>query len=305
MDGWHPVYTSAGWRPAQGSAWATIGTAWLLFSGMNPDAPSSRPSSADEHGISHQGPGASGRQNPSSTSAAPSDSGEVRVGGMTLARAGTFEAARQYLSGIGVHGYPAYDGYNTGSGPNEVHDGDLLAPTLLNVTPRLRGYYTLLDLRADLERWLQAIPADARLEDADKSDLASLGELFGLVDDKERTPGVGAVTLAKIMHRKRPSFVPLYDRYVWRCYVGVQHAPITRAKNRSWAMFIPLLAQAIQRDLSAEGAWFAQIADLSSNVRIGRLRALDIVAWQAGHMATPTDEPALGADEVDTTPLDA
>lgn len=54
-----------------------------------------------------------------------------------------------------------------------------------------------------------------------------------------------------------------------------------------------------------EGAWFAQIADLSSNVRIGRLRALDIVAWQAGHMATPTDEPALGADEVDTTTLDA
>ena len=111
-----------------------------------------------------------------------------------------FEAGRQYLSGIGVHGHPAYDGYNTGSGPNEVHDGDLLAPTLLNVTPRLRGYYTLLDLRADLERWLQAIPADARLEDADKSDLASLGELLGLVDDKERTPGVGAVTLAKIMH---------------------------------------------------------------------------------------------------------
>ncbi len=153
-----------------------------------------------------------------------------------------FEAERQYLSGIGVHGHPAYDGYNTGSGPNEVHDGDLLAPTLLNVTPRLRGYYTLLDLRADLERWLQAIPADARLEDADKSDLASLGELLGLVDDKERTPGVGAVTLRRSCTESAPAS--------YRCTTATFGAA-TSASN------------------------------------------------------TPTDEPALGADEVDTTPLDA
>lgn len=46
--------------------------------------------------------------------------------------------------------FPAYDRMATGSGPSELNDGDLLAPVLLSVTPKLAAFYALQAMRPDL-----------------------------------------------------------------------------------------------------------------------------------------------------------
>ncbi len=152
----------------------------------------------------------------------------MHVGGVTVPRAAALASAKTYLSGRGTYGYPAYDAYDAGSNPWQVTDADLLAPALLNVTPRLPAFYALGMVRPQLEQWLSQIPLDARLEQAGTDELTLLADLFAVLDGND-VRGVQGTTLAKIMHRKRPAFVPLYDRCIWRCYVGIDGAPIPRS----------------------------------------------------------------------------
>lgn len=200
---------------------------------------------------------------------------------MTLDRTAARSDAEKYLAGTQPYGYPAYDAFEAGAGPWSLSDGDFLAPALLNVTVRVRAFYSLAAARGRLEAWLARVPSDARLIDASQDEVDLLGELFGVLD--EGLPGVGGTILAKIMHRKRPAFLPLYDRYIWWCYVGVDGAPIRRDRHRTWAEFMPLLAAAMKNDLEREGVWLTQVASLATGpVPITALRALDIIAWQGG-----------------------
>ena len=69
--------------------------------------------------------------------------------------------------------------------------------------------------------------------------------------------------LAKVMHRKRPAFIPLYDRFVDYCYRGVEDAPIPKDRKRGWRAFLPLLGQGIIDDLVAGREFFEQVAALA------------------------------------------
>ena len=100
-------------------------------------------------------------------------------------------------------------------------------------------------------------------------------------------PGLKAVGISKILHRKRPALVPIFDRWVYQFYLGTP-PPVgsyDKAPRRLW----PLL----QADLRANRAW---LASLASPVQTpdGRLlpilRAADIIIWE--HMATgcPRDQ---------------
>lgn len=218
----------------------------------------------------------------------------VQIGGVVLDRQDAFDAAKQYFSGVDAYAYPAYDAYDGGAGPWRLSDGDLLAPVLLNVRTSIAAYYSLTRIRPKLEAWLQEVPVDACLADDDQESQPRLAELFALLD--EGVSGVGGATFAKVMHRKRPSFVPLYDRYIWWAYVGVDGAPIARDRRRSWADFMPLLSNALSSDLLREGSWLNAVARTASRPPVTTLRALDVVAWRAGQIASASADASEAAD---------
>ncbi|MEU4394366.1 DUF6308 family protein [Kribbella sp. NPDC023855] len=189
--------------------------------------------------------------------------------------------AREYLTGSGAWAYPAYDAYQPRSDPNRIEDADLLAPVLLNVNRlTLKAYYGLLQQRPRLQAWLTEIPQDAKLTSAEDQDLEPIRMLFGVLDDPG-IPDVRGTILAKILHRKRPDFIPLYDERIRRCYQDTERAPVPPQRGRPWGDFFVALATAMRKDLVDQHETWSEIADLATNPPISHLRALDIVAWRA------------------------
>lgn len=219
----------------------------------------------------------------------------VTVGGLTVPRADALRQVRDYLQDGTRYAYPAYDTFDGGAGGDELSDGDLLAYALLNVPPRLPAYYSLRAARPRLVEWLRATPADVSLAEAGDAEVDRLGELYSILDGPGLR-GVGGTILAKVMHRKRPLLVPLYDRFVFRVYAGHPAAPLTRVRGRSWAEFMPLLARAIGQDLRGGASFFTEAASQATVGPVTPLRALDIVAWDTGRRlgsspGEPDDDP--------------
>jgi hypothetical protein len=223
--------------------------------------------------------------------AAPDEYGLVRVGGALIERERAIDWAREYLTGSAAWAYPAYDAYQAPSDPHGIDDADLLAPVLLNVNRlTLKAYYGLQDQRHRLQEWLAAIPWDAELINAEDDDLEPIRMLFGVLDDPG-IPDVRGTILAKILHRKRPGFIPLYDEYIRRCYQDTERAPVPPRRGRPWGEFFVALAMAMREDLIDQYDTWAEIADLATEPRISLLRALDIVAWRAGRDRPSAEEP--------------
>ena len=221
----------------------------------------------------------------------------IRIGGVDIDRERARSAAAQYLAAQGHRfGYPAYDAFDGGAGRFRVGDGDQLTPVLLNVPVSVKTFYSLTDLRPQLESWLTKVPPDARLIDAGSAELTLLGELFEVLDGGQRRPHLSGAVLAKVMHRKRPAFVPLYDRHVDHCYRGAPGAPITKDVRRPWSEFMPLLGAAMIEDLRREADYLAEVVAMATTPVITTLRALDIVAWQAGRSTGP--KPGLWSNDV-------
>ena len=220
----------------------------------------------------------------------------IRIGGVDIDRERALSAAAQYLAGRGHRfGYPAYDAFDSGAGPFRIGDGDLLTPVLLNVSVSVKNFYSLAELRGELEAWLMRVPVDARLIDAGDAELALLGELFSVLDTGDRRPHLRGSVLAKVMHRKRPGFVPMYDRHVDHCYRGAADAPISRDTKRPWGEFVPMLGRAMIADLKRESGYLSEVVAMATAPVITPLRALDIVAWQAGRSTGP--KPGLWSDD--------
>lgn len=215
---------------------------------------------------------------------------ELRIGGVVVDRDDALDRARRYLTDGAGWAYPAYDAYERGRAAGPLTDADLLAPVLLNVNRMsIRTYEALQAVRAELDRQLARVPLDLDLADAAPDDLAVLGDLFAVLDG----PGVwGAkgTVLAKVLHRKRPRFVPLYDEQVRSVYQDGPDAPVPpppRRTRRAWRDFVELFAAAVQQDLRREADLWARIAAMAPDPPITPLRALDIVAWRAGQCARP------------------
>lgn len=102
--------------------------------------------------------------------------------------------------------------------------------------------------------------------------------------------GAKGTVLAKVLHRKRPRFVPLYDEQVRTVYQSGPDAPVKpppRRTRRAWRDFVVLYAAAVQDDLRREASLWSEIARLATEPPITTLRALDIVAWKAGQQGQP------------------
>lgn len=173
----------------------------------------------------------------------------------------------QYLFGV-------YDTYRSNDDPNVLADGDLLAPVLLNVQVKISSYRKLQQWRPRLEAGLAKLP-EVDLRDATDDDIEKVAACFDVLDGEARM----GVTLAKVLHRKHPKLMPLFDRNVYACYAPQRVHP---APRRSWTEFMRLLAAEMRADLKAE-AWDA-ICSAANKARgtppeLTPLRALDILAW--------------------------
>ncbi|MEU6174630.1 DUF6308 family protein [Streptantibioticus parmotrematis] len=183
------------------------------------------------------------------------------------------------------YAYPAYDRLDTGSGPDRLGDGDLLAPTLLNAAPSIVAFYSLQAIRPRLEEALGAVPVDLSLCDAVDTGRHRrlLSGLFDVLDRPGGVRGVRLTTLSKVLHRKRPGFVPLYDRMVWRCYVG-PGGPMRPEPERTWAEFVGVLAEHISDDIKNQRPQWERLR-AAAPAGVSPLRLLDVVVWTAAKTA--------------------
>jgi hypothetical protein len=190
-----------------------------------------------------------------------------------------------YLNGAqGEFGYPSYDGYETNNEPDRLCDGDFLAPALLNVNVKIPSFADLQAMRHELEAVLVVIPSTMDLADAEMDVCQLVGNLYAILDPERRPRNVLGTTLAKVLHRKKPAIVPLYDRNVEKVYLESDGAPIPPATKRSWVDYMTLFTAAVRADLRAAPQEWSRLAALapSGGPPVTRLRALDIVAWRLG-----------------------
>lgn len=207
----------------------------------------------------------------------------ITVGNRSVAADAAVIYAQRYLQTPAEHwAYPAYDGYLQETATAALTEADLLAPVLLNVRHiDLRTYYGLLEELPRLQSLLDRLPAETTLAQASEQELALVGQLFSGIDEK-RLHGASGTTLAKILHRKRPTLIPLYDKHVGSCYQHGVGAPVPVERARRWDSFVPLFARAVERDLTTHIDVWTEICALASGPPITPLRALDIVAWHLG-----------------------
>lgn len=203
----------------------------------------------------------------------------IALGGRVVA--GADDLVRRYA---GMHwsggppevwAFPFYDAVPA------VHDDvvsrvDVLAASVLHPGLSRTELAFFIEHADELTDWLRDVPPDQTLWDADAELLSHLDSLTGFAD----AVSLGLVT--KVLHRKRPDFVPLLDRHVVDHY-----RPITGVRRPVAAW--PPVVRALLGDLdSAEKR--ALIAAAAAGIRpdiapheyqMPLLRYVDIALWMA------------------------
>jgi len=212
----------------------------------------------------------------------------VRVGALHVPFGTARDWVTTYVAGDGAgdraSAYPAYDAYRADRRGDPLDEADLLAPVLLNVWRLSLDAYTWMVAQLPaLNRALADIPLAADLANTPEDDVTRrLGALFSVLDARDRH-GVRLTILSKVLHLKRPGFIPLWDVNVGKCYTAELSRDLARRADRPYADFAGVVAGAVRQDLQeGEVAW-KELAALAPGVRVTPLRALDMVAWTLGH----------------------
>jgi hypothetical protein len=199
---------------------------------------------------------------------------------------------REYVTEYGRWSYPAYDGYLRDAPTDDVRQQDLLAGALLNAGQQpIPTYYGLLEILPEINRRLEDPRLTGTLEEASSDTLDAIADLYGVLDDRPQHQ-VQLVKLSKVLHRKRPDLLPLYDKNIWRCYSQfgdpVRVEPVRRRGDkdrvRAWLPHV-------QDDLKRASTRWRELAALATEPTITPLRALDILAWRLVDDATPRQRP--------------
>ncbi|WFP17249.1 DUF6308 family protein [Citricoccus muralis] len=208
----------------------------------------------------------------------------ITVGGRSSSAQKLLCYAEAYLTEEGKWAYPAYDSYESSTASKVVGDADLLAVSLLNAGQKpIPTFYTFRRLLAPLNERLADPALDGTLEDAGDETLDAIADLFGVLDEYAPTPQVGKTKLSKVLHRKLPALLPLFDKQVWRTYSEGDAAPLPKDRNRSHRDYVRSWLPLLQEDLTKNRAFLEEVTKLAlPDVQITRLRALDIIAWHLG-----------------------
>ena len=183
-----------------------------------------------------------------------------------------------YLDVRNGYAYPSYDQLVT-NGSAELVDGDLLAPALIGAHVDAGRFSLLREMLPALEA-VADLPGVA-LEDADDDHVLCVAGLFGILDEPRYAGrGIRGTIVSKVLHRKRPDLVPIYDSRIFEAYTAPGGIP--RATDRSWQDFMELLCMQMREDLQTEADAFAALQQLAADEghAVTRLRILDILVWR-------------------------
>jgi hypothetical protein len=195
-----------------------------------------------------------------------------------------------------LNGDRAFNTYDRQGDPSTLTPLDCLAPALLSVRIGWRQVIPLFRPSgpgAIVMRAMQSALDDLECAKANFLDI-DLGDVNGpwsLVEAAilssgnsghgNPVPGLKAVAVTKILHRKRPDLVPIFDSLVYQFYVGTR--PPAGAYGETPRRLWPLL----QTDLRANRTWLASLAapvQTPDGRQLTVLRTADIVIWE--HMVT-------------------
>ena len=188
------------------------------------------------------------------------------------------EVLRDYIDVRNGFAFPSYDRLVT-NGAATLVDGDLLAPNLIGAEVD-RGRFALLREMLPALQGVAALPA-VPLEDADEATIAQVADLFAVLDQAPYAgKGVRGTIISKVLHRKRPDLVPLYDSRIFESYTAPGAIP--RAAHRTWREFMELLCTQMRDDLRAETDAFDELVGVAGDggALLTRLRILDILVWR-------------------------
>jgi len=190
------------------------------------------------------------------------------------------ELLLSYVAPDGPYAYPAYDTLVTNGTPDLV-DGDLLAPTLLGAQVDYARFVLLKRMLPSLREGLTGLP-DSPLEDTDDAGIAAVARCFAVLDEPVYArAGARGTIVSKVLHRKRPELIPLYDSRIWTAYTvsGV----IGRGSHRPWVEVMQALCHSMRADLANNRAEFLtlQKAAAGNGAHLTLLRILDVVVWMS------------------------
>jgi hypothetical protein len=183
-----------------------------------------------------------------------------------------------YLDVRNGYAFPSYDRLVT-NGAATLVDGDLLAPALIGAEVD-RGRFALLREMLPALSGIASLPA-VPLESADDATVDQVADLFAVLDEAPYAgKGVRGTIISKVLHRKRPDLVPLYDSRIFESYTAP--GAIERSTHRSWREFMALLCTQMRDDLQAESAAFDELVGVAGDAGalLTRLRILDILVWR-------------------------
>lgn len=182
------------------------------------------------------------------------------------------------------YAYPFYDGLVTNSDPNRLCTGDLLAPSLVGAPVDLDRMKTLTSLMPLMQRGLADLPEHATIMGAGEDLLARVAALYDPLDDPSvEDRDVKGSLLAKVLHRKRPALIPLFDSRVRDFYRSEQAVPPAPRGERTFREYMEMLVPLICADLRENAEEFSHLTELApaDGPPLTPLRALDIIVWMS------------------------
>ena len=174
--------------------------------------------------------------------------------------------------------YPAYDRLVT-NGSTVLVDGDLLAPSLIGADVDRSRFLLLRELMPRIAG-VADLPQIA-LQDAGDDVVDQVAALFAVLDEAPYAGrGVRGTIVSKVLHRKRPDLVPLYDSRIFESYTAP--GVIERSAHRSWRESMTLLVRQMRADLQAEAPAFQALVGVAegAGATLTQLRILDVLVWR-------------------------
>lgn len=208
----------------------------------------------------------------------------------------------EYFS-VAKNGRPAYSGSrfeSFGGGgdvtdPHRITPADLTAVSMLSVHVPAQAAIGITGPLADrITELLIRLPVDRDLYDLDQSEFDAIlnetsspgTQLWNLLRQEKDRWGVGRTTASKIMARKRPRLVPVYDSVI----DGALNLGST--SDEHWRTVYAALKD--NRLLRERLEWLRRESGQS---HLALLRVLDIVLWQNGRRPGDQTETVGDKDE--------
>lgn len=179
--------------------------------------------------------------------------------------------------------WPFYDSLVTNGRPDVLVTGDFLAPSLLGARIDADVMAGLVALHPPLQATLEKLPPVEHLAEASDEDCDAVAALWGVLDtERVDTADVKASLVAKILHRKHPGLIPVWDSRVFTFYRDAGCVLVNR-DTHCWEDYLRQLTLAMREDLQANPAAFTELTTLSppGGPQLTPLRSLDMVVWMS------------------------